>query len=491
MKDHKGEAMKKVNSVVSVMISLFLSSASVNALAGQTYSQESYEVNKAQIFQSNSDEDTARNSALIKEQGHEYSLVQLEQMLAPIALYPDSLLTHILIASTYPLEVVQAERWLSLDKHKNISTDVLLERVNQEEWDSSIQALIAFPNVVERMSNNLDWTQQLGEAFLQNEARVLASIQSLRNKAMDAGNLTQMDNVDISYEDNNIVIQPIEREVVYVPYYDTRVIYGRRHWLHNPPVYWVNRHHHFRPYHGLFSWDAGVRLSFNVFFGAFHWRDHHVVVHHKNHFRGLKHNGYRHTSYDRPKNRWQHDRKHRRGVVYRNAKLHNRFDNKIKNKHQTSFSKRVHSNVHNNNGNHSDKNRGRSLDKHQRINKHFNTVKVANKDHNKKRYSANTIVNKRAHNPPVRVASQQRHKKQAKVNKYYGKQKAIKTRQNADVKRYKKVEPNNKSRVKNVHLSKNKSVNTKAKNSRPVNRKHNHKRSAQIKKHSDANNNRN
>ena len=156
-------------------------------------------------------------------------------MLAPIALYPDSLLTHILIASTYPIEIVEAHRWLK--KNKGLSTEEAAQSVKDFNWDASVKALVPFERILSRLSEDLTWTQQLGDAFLQDESRLLASIQELRKQAQRAGNLQKMDNMDVSYEDNNIVIEPIEKEIVYVPYYDTRMVYGTWHSVSYPPVY--------------------------------------------------------------------------------------------------------------------------------------------------------------------------------------------------------------------------------------------------------------
>ena len=378
------------------MLSLVFSSASLNAFAEQSPSQKSDETSNYAITQTSASEDNNR------DQLAEYSKAQLEQMLAPIALYPDSLLTHILIAATYPLEVVQAERWLVKMKKRKLSAEELLKLVKEDDWDPSVQALIPFPNVVERMSSNLDWTQQLGEAFLQNEASVLESIQSLRNKALDAGNLTQMDNVTVSYEDSNIIIQPIERKVIYVPYYDTRVIYGNWHWRHHQPVYWVNRHHHYKPYHGLFSWNSGVHLSVNVLFGAFHWRDHHVVVHHRDHRSIYQYTGYRHTSYDRPAKRWQHDRKHRRGVVYRNVNLNRKLNKVHHNAHKNTYSnlKNRHQNVMSSIDNR------KSIDKHHRIKTHFGVTKAKHhKVESTKKQHYGATNKKRVHNNHANLAS--------------------------------------------------------------------------------------
>ena len=142
----------------------------------------------------------------------EYSQAELEQMLAPIALYPDSVLTHILIAATYPLEVIEAERWVA--NNPDLSNDKLMDKGEQMEWDPSVVALLPFANILTKMSDELTWTRQLGDAFLANEEQVLASIQSLRQKADNAGTLAQMENVDVAREDNNIAITPVDPQIV-------------------------------------------------------------------------------------------------------------------------------------------------------------------------------------------------------------------------------------------------------------------------------------
>ncbi|MCP4324557.1 MAG: DUF3300 domain-containing protein, partial [Alteromonadales bacterium] len=164
------------------------------------------------------------------------SKAELAQTLAPIALYPDTLLTHILIASTYPIEVIEAERWLS--KNSTLSSTQRQKRAENKGWDASVIALLPFPRVMEKLSEDLSWMQKLGNAFLQDEARVLNSIQALRQQADQAGSLASMDNVQVIKDQQTIIIEHAQPTVVYVPYYDSRVVYGRWHWSHYPPVYW-------------------------------------------------------------------------------------------------------------------------------------------------------------------------------------------------------------------------------------------------------------
>ena len=270
----------------------------------------------------------------------EFSKGELEQMLAPIALYPDSVLTHILIASTYPLEIIQANRWAS--KNSELEPGEALEKVENRDWDPSVKALIPFPRVLEKLSDDLEWTQKLGDAFLQDEKAVLEAIQSLRWRADQAGNLDKMERMEVSREDDKIIIQPVEKEVVYVPYYDTRVVYGPWYWHHYPPVYWDwhwGSHHHYG-HHGLYRWHPRVHISFNYFFSAFHWHNHHVVVinHHSHHSRRYHHR--RHIIRDSNARRWHHNPAHRRGVAYRTEHIRERYHSNRPSISQTRVTRR-------------------------------------------------------------------------------------------------------------------------------------------------------
>ena len=255
-----------------------------------------------------------------------FSQAELEQILAPIALYPDTVLSHILVASTYPLEVIQAERWTK--QNPDVEASDAVEAVEDEEWDPSVKALVAFPKVLERLSENLEWTQKLGDAFLQDEEKVVASVQSLRQRAYDSGNLDKMEKVSIKHEEQNIVIEPLEREVVYVPYYDTRVVYGPWHWSHYPPVYWQRPHyagHHYARHHSPFYWGPRVHISFGFFFSSFHWHNHHVVRIPSHHYRPHHYYNRRDIVRHQHARRWTHNPVHRRGVSYRSVSVSNRY----------------------------------------------------------------------------------------------------------------------------------------------------------------------
>lgn len=246
---------------------------------------------------------------------------ELEQMLAPIALYPDALLTHILIATTYPIEVVDAERWLKKNGH--LDTQEIAEAAEGKDWDASVKALLAFPNVVKKLSEDLHWMRNLGDAFLQDEALVLTSVQILRQKADQAGNLENMDNVNVVRDTTTIIIEPRQADIIYVPYYDTRVVYGHWRWSHYPPIFW---HHpvHYTAHHGPYYWHNPVHLSVGLFFGAVHWRNHHVVVHHHK-SRYYKHHSKKKLSTSYQGKRWQHNPRHRKGVAYRTSHVQKKY----------------------------------------------------------------------------------------------------------------------------------------------------------------------
>jgi len=255
-----------------------------------------------------------------------FSEAELEQILAPIALYPDTVLSHILIAATYPLEVIQAERWTT--NNPDYEGSEAVEAVNDKDWDPSVKALVAFPQVLKRLSENLEWTQKLGDAFLQDEEKLLASVQSLRQRAYKAGNLEKMDKVNVTHEDDSsIVIEPIEREVVYVPYYDTRVIYGSWHWSHYPPVYWHTPHYasNYYDHHTPFYWGPRIRVSFGFFFSSFHWHNRHLVRIHHDHYRPRHYYDRHQIRNHEHARRWAHNPTHRRGVSYRSVTVRNRY----------------------------------------------------------------------------------------------------------------------------------------------------------------------
>ena len=246
---------------------------------------------------------------------------QLDQMLAPIALYPDSLLTHILIAATYPLEVVMAGQFHA--NNKQLANQEFFKKAETMGWDPSVVALLAFPSVLDKLNNDLRWTQDLGDAFLEDEARLLASIQSLRAQALSADSLANLENMAVTHEQNQIVIEPIQPEVVYVPYYDPRVVYGHWRWHNYPPVYWAPDYGYTARPHGYFHWNRGVRISSNFFFSAFHWTDYRVVV--IDHHHSRRYLPRVHITHDHNARGWHHKSHHRRGVAYSNVHVKKRY----------------------------------------------------------------------------------------------------------------------------------------------------------------------
>ena len=183
---------------------------------------------------------------------------ELDQMLAPIALYPDSLLSHILMASTYPLEIVEAARWVKA--HPTLQGDQAVKATDQNNWEPSVKSLVAFPNVLAMMDEKLDWTERLGDAFLSQQPEVMDTVQNLRQRASANGTLQSTDQVRIDQEGQNISITSPDPQVVYVPYYDPTVIYGPWWWPAYPPVFW-------RPWPGYF---VGPRLGIGYVWGPGH-----------------------------------------------------------------------------------------------------------------------------------------------------------------------------------------------------------------------------
>jgi uncharacterized membrane protein YgcG len=198
-------------------------------------------------------------------QGHPYTQQtpdQLQQLVAPIALYPDSLVAQILAASTFPEQVVEADRWVQA--HPGLQGDALGQAVDQEPWDPSVKALAAFPSVLGNMDKNLSWTSSLGDAYYNQEQDVMDAVQVMRQRAQQAGNLQNTQQQTVSTQGSTIVIEPASPEVVYVPAYDPWVVYG------GPIVAWPGWY----PYPGI--WYDGPYLFFGAgfgigFFGGYGW----------------------------------------------------------------------------------------------------------------------------------------------------------------------------------------------------------------------------
>src|SRR6516225_5762226 len=165
---------------------------------------------------------------------------ELEALVAPIALYPDNLLSLVLMASTYPVDVVKADRWVT--ENKKLKGEQLKAAVDKQSWDDSVKSLVATPGVLATMSSKLDWTVKLGEAVLAQQSEVMDAIQRLRAKA-DANNKltsTKQQTVTKTQEGGRtiIAIEPTDPNMVYVPYYDPAVVYGTWPYVEYPPYYW-------------------------------------------------------------------------------------------------------------------------------------------------------------------------------------------------------------------------------------------------------------
>lgn len=251
-----------------------------------------------------------------------YSQAELDRMLAPIALYPDGLLSQVLMAATYPLEVVEAARWTR--SHPGLRGDEAVRAVQDRDWDPSVKSLVAFPNILQRMDENLDWTRSLGDAFLEQEPYVMDTVQQLRQRARAAGTLVPDERLRVLEDRGRVIIEPVRADTIYVPYYDPRVVYGPWWWPSYQPVHWA-------PWPGYvvvqrpravasFYFGPAIPVSVGFFFGGVDWHRRHVEVVRVNNYYVNRTVVVREAG--RPQaqairtGRWQHDPTHRRGVVY-------------------------------------------------------------------------------------------------------------------------------------------------------------------------------
>jgi hypothetical protein len=242
---------------------------------------------------------------------------QLEALVAPIALYPDELLANVLAASTYPLEVVQADRWAK--ERESLKGDALKEAVDKQAWDDSVKALVSTPDVLAMMSDKVDWTKSLGDAVLAQQPDVMDAIQRLRAKAYDNKKLvtTKQQKVSVKAQESKqvVVIEQADPAAVYVPYYDPATVYGTWPYAEYPPYYFG-----YPSYIGAGVVAAGVAFGTawaigrwgNYWGGGFNWGNRNVYVNHRTTNVG---------------NGWQHNPAHRQGVRYNNANVQQRFSN--------------------------------------------------------------------------------------------------------------------------------------------------------------------
>ncbi len=239
-----------------------------------------------------------------------FSQQELDQMLAPIALYPDPLLSQILMAATYSLEIVEAARWVSANP--GLRGDDAVRAVAAQPWDPSVKSLVAFPQIVALMDQRLDWTQRLGNAVLTQQAQVMDTVQAMRRRANSAGNLRSSDQMRVEDQGGSFALEPVNPQLAYVPYYDPLTIYGPWWWPDYPPVYWPAWPGYYAGpgFPVGFAWSVGVPISAGFFFGAFDWHHRRFDVVNVNNFY------YRPGRVNISPGPWQHDAEHRRGVPY-------------------------------------------------------------------------------------------------------------------------------------------------------------------------------
>ena len=257
-----------------------------------------------------------------------YPPQRLDQLLAPIALYPDPLLAQILMASTYPLEVVEAARWVQDPGNAPLRGAQLDSALQLISWDPSVKSLVPFPQILQMMNSRLDWTQALGNAFLAQQSGVMDSVQRLRAEARTAGTLQSTPQETVLMQGPIVVIQPTDPQLVYVPYYNPTIIYGRWGYPDYPPVYF--------PPPPNYGYVAGPGVYFGVGFGVigalWGW-DQWNWGHHDIHIDAERYNtinNYAIAHDNRPRyngngSSWQHDPAQRRGVPYGNTVVQQRF----------------------------------------------------------------------------------------------------------------------------------------------------------------------
>jgi len=263
--------------------------------------------------------------------GQALSAEQLDQLVAPIALYPDNLLGQILTASTYPLETVMAARWSAANP--NVKGGQLEDAMQQQTWDPSVKALAAVPQVLAMMNDKLDWTQALGDAYLSQPDDIAAAVQRLRLKAQATGNLQASSQqrvrrvrapqpiiIDGRPEPEYIVIEPVDPGILYVPIYDPYVVYGVWAYPAYRPFYW------YPPGYvavGVFGFGAPFVVG-TALWAHYNWESRHVDIN------VVNYNKFNHTNIvnNAANQTWQHDPLHRGNIPYGNAALQQKFGGK-------------------------------------------------------------------------------------------------------------------------------------------------------------------
>jgi len=256
---------------------------------------------------------------------------ELDQMLAPIALYPDSLLSQVLMAATYPSDVADAAKWSKA--HPDQKGDAAVNAVADQPWDPSVQSLVAFPQVLATMEQDPDWVQRLGDAFLAQPEDVMDAVQRLRAAAKKAGNLESTEQQKVIVEQvpqtqqSVIVIEPAQPQVVYVPTYNPTVVYGSWWYPSYPPVYLPPPPGYVfgRALVSGIAFGVGIGIT-NALWGGCNWGRRSVDIN-VNRYNNINVN--RKLNVNQKNVNWNHNAQNRRGVPYRDAKSRERYGRQV------------------------------------------------------------------------------------------------------------------------------------------------------------------
>ena len=259
------------------------------------------------------------------------SQAELDQLVAPIALYPDPLLSNVLMASTYALDVVEAKRWL--DQNKSLKGKELKAAVDKQDWDNSVKQLTATPPVLAMMSDKLEWTEKLGDAVFDQQQDVMDAVQRLRARAQAEDKLktTKQQKVVHRQQDNRdiIAIEPASRSMAYVPYYDPGVVYGAWPYPAYPPYYWPGYYYGPDPLIAGLTFAAFAvgawAIADNWWGGDFDWWHRDIYCCRNVHHRHRDHDRFAHNRDRDNRNAALNDRNNRRD---RQANVDNRKANK-------------------------------------------------------------------------------------------------------------------------------------------------------------------
>jgi len=253
---------------------------------------------------------------------------ELEQIVAPVALYPDAVLAQVFMASTYPLEIVQAARWSK--EHPDVKGDALEKEMEKQSWDPSVKSLTTFPDVLTMMNEKLDWTQKLGDAFLAQQKDVMDAVQRLRAKAKAEGNLQGSKEQNVRTEaapagsstSTIIYVEPADPQVVYVPTYNPTVVYGAWPYPAYPPYYYYPPGYVAAT--SFFSFTFGVAVG-SALWGNCNWghSDIDIDIDRQNNFNNI--NAGDRGDGNRGNQKWDHNSEHRKGAQYRDSATQQKY----------------------------------------------------------------------------------------------------------------------------------------------------------------------